>query len=92
MNNDLWYVLVQHWDEDCCDYSEVDFLHPQKLPLIMLRSFLMTSVPAMKQTTMKLKKPLVVVVAGVWKPIQRSRSLITTVRMLSLASCTKSGK
>nr|DAQ07264.1 MAG TPA: hypothetical protein [Caudoviricetes sp.] len=71
---------------------KLTFLHPQKLPLIMLRSFLMNSAPAMKQTTMKLKKHLVVVVAGVWKPIQRSRPLILTVRMLSLASSTKSGK
>nr|DAQ27302.1 MAG TPA: hypothetical protein [Caudoviricetes sp.] len=68
------------------------FLHPQKLPLIMLRSFLMNSVPAMKQTAMKLKKHLVVVVAGVWKPIQRSRPLILTVRIVSLVSYTKLGK
>lgn len=71
---------------------KLTFLHPQKLPLIMLRIFLMNSVPAMKQITMKLKKPLVVAVADVWKPIQRSTSLIPTVRRLSLASCTKSGK
>lgn len=31
MNNDLWYVLVQHWDEDCCDYSEVDFFTSAKV-------------------------------------------------------------
>lgn len=30
MNNDIWYVLTQHWDEDCCDYSEVDFFTSAK--------------------------------------------------------------
>lgn len=31
MNNDIWYVLTQHWDEDCCDYSEVDFFTSAKV-------------------------------------------------------------
>ena len=31
MNNDLWYVLTQHCDEDCCDYSEVDFFTSAKV-------------------------------------------------------------
>lgn len=30
MNNNLWYVLVQHWDEDCYYYSEVDFFTSAK--------------------------------------------------------------
>lgn len=28
--NDLWYVLVQHWDEDCNDNSEVEFFTSAK--------------------------------------------------------------
>lgn len=72
--------------------AKLNFSRLQKPQSIMRRRFLMNFVPAMRQTTMKLEKPLVVVVAGVWKPIQRSTSLIPTVRRLSLASSTKSGK
>lgn len=30
MNNDLWYVLVHHWDDDCEDWADVKFFPSAK--------------------------------------------------------------
>ena len=30
MNNDLWYVLTHHWDDDCCDCVDVKFFPSAK--------------------------------------------------------------
>ncbi len=30
MNNDLWYVLTHHWDDDCEDWADVKFFPSAK--------------------------------------------------------------
>lgn len=30
MNNDLWYVLIHHWDDVCDDYADVKFFPSAK--------------------------------------------------------------
>lgn len=30
MNNDLWYVLTHHWDDDCNDCADVKFFPSEK--------------------------------------------------------------